>query len=1281
MRRSAQLMLLVAAGLLAAAAGTVLAVSVNVATGGAARGIPAIEWHPWWWSAGATAAVAGAGLMTWWAQRRYERALLELVPAVQRPEPWVVDRPSELVEVVRALRGRGVATVGITTAVHGAGGFGKTTLAKLVRADARVVRRFGRRVYWVTLGRDLHGAGLVESVNNLALRIDPSRAQPTAGLRQAAEQLAAVLADGPRRLVILDDVWSEDQLAAFPVAGRSARLVTTRSRSLLAGRAIPVRVDRMSPEQARTLLVSGLPQRPSPAVVDGLLDEAGNWPLLVRLMNKILVKQALSRTDVTALGQDLLEQLRRNGALRVDTITGAAARQLDVDDPDQRADAVAATIEASTGLLCSNEYDRFAELAIFAEDETIPVPLVARLWSAAGMSEIASRALCARLADLALIALTPTNGGGTLSLHDVVRDYLAEHLRGTKHLGPPEITRLHQVLLDAVTADLPDESAVSGPKPPVAWWQLPEDARYLREHLIDHLLAADRHGEAERLATDLRWVQVRLQEAGPLAVLTDLALVNSPRARRLKRLLEHFAHLLAPTEPAPSRLDIFYSRVSNDPDWGPPARVFAAQRTPPALICTWPMPDLPHPALLRSLTAHTGAAAVVVAPDGTWLATAGGDGVVRIWDAVAGQERVQLTGRIRGLSPTQMAIAPDGSWLATAGYNGTIRTWDAVTGRERAVLTGHAGPVSVVVIAPDGTWLATAGRDGTARIWDAVTGRERAVLTGHAGPVSVVVIAPDGTWLATAGRDGTARIWDAVTGRERAMLNGQLNAYSSPRMAIAPDGTWLATAGRDGRVRIWDAATGRERARLIGHTGLVSMVVIAPDGTWFATAGSEGGKLEGVGDDTVRIWDTLTGRERTLLTGHVGAVSVVVIAPDGSWLATAGPDGTVRIWDPISGQESARLAGHTRDVTAMVVSPDGSWLATAGRDGTVRIWDASADGRSQTTGHVGRLRAMTVAPNGTWLVTAGRDGSVRIWDATSGRERAALTGHPSGFSQSPMVIAPDGTWLATTGRDGAVRIWNPVSGQEHARLAGHTSVDAMVVAQDGTWLATAGRAGGTHILQIWDATRGRARSRRNVDASSRVVAISPDGTWFATAGTDGKVRVWDAAGNRAGPRRTVKTGMVLAVAISPDGTWLATTDLLHRVRIWETATGRERGQHTDGIGLSSVMAIAPDGSWLATTGRGGTVVIRDTSSGRERTKLTGHTGEVSVVAITPDGAWVATTTTDGTVRIWSPGSGSCVAMMRVEREITACAWSPVRYELFAGGPAGLYRFDFKPPIA
>jgi hypothetical protein len=99
------------------------------------------------------------------------------------------------------------------------------------------------------------------------------------------------------------------------------------------------------------------------------------------------------------------------------------------------------------------EHERLAELAVFAEDETIPVTLVTALRQATdGLDRIATGALCARLADFALLTLVPGDDG-VITVHDVVRDFLREELGGTR------LAQLHQVLLDAAALGLPTAAA------------------------------------------------------------------------------------------------------------------------------------------------------------------------------------------------------------------------------------------------------------------------------------------------------------------------------------------------------------------------------------------------------------------------------------------------------------------------------------------------------------------------------------------------------------------------------------------------------------------------------------------------------------------------------------------------------------------------------------------------------------------------------------------------------------------------------------------------------
>ena len=1213
--RGFQLALVAGAGVLAAAAGTVLAIAVNVATGGSARWFPTMERYPLWWTAGATVTVAGAGLLMYKVQRWYDSRLRELIPAVQQPEPWVVDRPAEVNQIVAALRRPRGGTVGITTTVNGAGGFGKTTVAKIVRADRRVLRRFRGRLYWVTLGRDVHKQALVGLVNDLLTQLQPDRPGTFTSAQQAADHLAAVLNTGPRWLLILDDAWSDDQLALFPIAGRCTRLVTTRNPSLAIGASVPVRIDQMSQTQALAVLSAGLPPMPT-AIAQGLLEETGRWPLLLRLVNKILTDESRLHTDITPVAEDLLAKIRQAGRLHLDQLTGTEARQLDVNDPDQRRQAVRATIEASTGLLPASDRGRLAELGVFAEDETVPVALVGTLWQVTGgLDQRATETLCARLADLALVRLIRTSESGAIELHDVIREYLRAEL------GPARRERAHQVLLDAAMAELPmaPAASMSGSVHEVtAWWEIPEHARYLRDHLIEHMIAAGRPGQAETVATDLRWAAARLEYSGPAGPSTDLALADTARAERLRRLVGQCAHLLAPINPPHSLFDIFCSRIGQDPEWGSQAQSVQARRGQPAVINLWPLPDLPDLALRNVLTGHTGTVeAMAIVREGTWLATGGRDGTARTWDLTTGQQLAVFTGHTGRV--TAVAIAPDGTWLATVSDDRAGRIWDATTGQLRAVLSGHTDTVLAVAIAADGTCLATGSLDGTVRIWDP-DGTQRGILVGHKSWVTAVATAPDGTWLATASIDGTARIWDIRVGQLRAVLDGHASWVGT--VAIAPDGTWLATGSHDRTARIWDAATGQQLAVLEGHTSWVRALAIAPDGTWLAT---------GSHDRTARIWDAATGQQRAVLAGHKGPVTAVAIAPDGTWLATASDDRTVQIWDA-TGQQRVVLVGHTDRVTSAVIGPDSTWLATTSDDRSARIWDASNAQQPTALARSVSSRFVRFAPDGSWLASTSDDGAIRIWDATTGQPRGVLT--DQGKPLTSAAIAPDCTWIATTGQDDIVRIWDIDTRTPRAVRTGH---------------------------------------REPVTT----VAIAPDGNWLATGSADRSIRILDTS---TGTLRTVLTGHtrdVTAVEISPDGTWLASASRDGTARIWDACTGQQRAVLSGHTGWVGAMAIAPDGTWLATSSDDLNVQIWDTSTAQQRATLTGHRDRVTAVAIACGGNWLSTISHDRTLRIWHPATGEIVAAMRVDGQLDDCAWNPCSQSLAAAGERGLYLFTFR----
>ncbi|MFD7972523.1 NB-ARC domain-containing protein [Streptomyces clavifer] len=986
--------------------------------------------------------------MAAWLQLRPPAALNDPPPPPPVVVPdWFVDRAQTRAAAAAVCRGG--RAVGITTSLWGAGGFGKTTLATAVCARRRVRWRFRSqifplrpRIYCVTIGRDVRGRAAVAARVVEVTRFITGDTTEFDDPDLAGAHLGRLLDRRPRTLIVLDDVWEGEQLAPFLTGGRRCvRLVTTRNPALLPSGTQSIPVDQMSYDQAKAVLTWNLSPLPE-FLVNALLEATGRWALLLRLTNRLIGEQCAAGADPTATAERILHRLRDRGPAAVDD----PATTWDLDDPRLRNQAVKASIEAATTLLPPGAPARFAELGIFAEDESIPIAVVALLWQAGGqLTEDQTRILCRDLERLSLLSLSPRNGG-TISLHDVIRDYLRSDL------GSAGLVRLNGLLIDTIATTLPlaQPLAPTTPAPERAWWQIRDG--YLLDHLIDHMLAAGRTPAAEAVAGDLRWVESRLTQRGPTAPWTDLTRIGTPHIRPLARGLAQTAHLLTPTDPPHALIGILHTRLDTDPHWHP--QITARQHDPaqrPRLMNRWPLPDAPSPALHRTLTGHTSTVtSVAIAPDGTWLATTSNDGTVRIWDRVTGTCTATLTGHTSTV--TSVTIAPSGTSLATTSSDGRVRIWDRVTGTCTSALSDYEW---LVALGPDHTWIATTSSDGRARIWGWATGTCTAILTGHTDWVRAVAIAPDGTWIATTSDDKTARIWDRATATCTATLTGHTDSVRA--MAIAPDGTWIATTSDDKTARIWDRATGTCTTILTGHTDWVRAVAIAPDGTWIATTSN---------DKTTRIWDRATATCTAVLTGHTSTVTSVAIAPDNTWLATTSNDKTTRIWDPTSAAHDASRSGPTNAVTSVAIAPDSTWIATTSSDGTARIWDrATATCTAILTGHTDWVRGVAIAPDGTWIATTSSDATARLWDRATATCTATLTGHTD--SVRAVAIAPDNTWLATTSDDGTARIWDRATATCTATLTGHTgSVRAVAIAPDGTWIATTSNDKTTRIWAV-----------------------------------------------------------------------------------------------------------------------------------------------------------------------------------------------------------------------
>ncbi|BAY44986.1 WD-40 repeat-containing protein [Scytonema sp. HK-05] len=452
-------------------------------------------------------------------------------------------------------------------------------------------------------------------------------------------------------------------------------------------------------------------------------------------------------------------------------------------------------------------------------------------------------------------------------------------------------------------------------------------------------------------------------------------------------------------------------------------------------------------------------------------------------------------------------------------------------------------------------------------------------------------------------------------------LGGHAKAVTG--VSFSPDGKMLATASADNTVKLWDTATGKEIKTLSGHTDRVWDVSFSPDGKMLATASA---------DNTVKLWDTATGKEIKTLTGHKNAVYGVSFSPNGKMLASASYDNTVKLWETATGKEIKTLSGHTNTVFGVSFSPDGKMLATASADNTVKLWNPATGQEIQTfSGHTNWVNGVNFSPDGKMLATASRDKTVKLWETATGKEIKTFSGHTNAVKG--VSFSPDGKMLATASRDKTVKLWETATGKEIKTFSGHTNwVNGVSFSPDGKMLAS---TSGDKTVKLWKTATGKEMKTFSGHTNTVWdVSFSPDSKMLATASNDNTVKLWNTDTGKEMKTLTGHKNAVYGVSFSPDGKMLATASRDNMVKLWNTNTGKEMKTLTGHTNWVNGVSFSPDGKMLATASRDNTVKLWNTDTGKEMKTLTGHTNRVWGVSFSPDGKMLATASWDNTVKLW-----------------------------------------------
>jgi WD40 repeat protein len=376
---------------------------------------------------------------------------------------------------------------------------------------------------------------------------------------------------------------------------------------------------------------------------------------------------------------------------------------------------------------------------------------------------------------------------------------------------------------------------------------------------------------------------------------------------------------------------------------------------------------------------------IAFSPNSKWIVSNSRDCNVRLWDVVTGSQHRVMRGHTGPV--TCVAFSSDGTIIASSSVDCTIRIWDVGTGDERLMMTGHTDEVNSLAFAPNGQTIVSVSHDYTLRVWDVLKGTELRVMECDNDVLFCVAFSPDGATIASGSLNGTLELWSATNGTQQHAMEGREHAVRS--LAFSPDSRSLVSCDGKYVTRIWDVTTGIEQRSLPDG---VTAVAYSPDGKSIAMGSTQAGSWIGM----IRIWDANSSVAAPhIVEGHQAYITCVTFSSDGLLVASGSHDQTVRIWDAVTGTE--RHVMEVEDtVWSIAFSPNNDTVACGHADGIVQVWDvASGQKRPSMMGrHAHEVFSVAFSSDSKSVVSySPKDDTARVWDAATGAQLRILT-HP-----------------------------------------------------------------------------------------------------------------------------------------------------------------------------------------------------------------------------------------------------------------------------------------------
>ncbi|ETO04970.1 hypothetical protein RFI_32426 [Reticulomyxa filosa] len=466
--------------------------------------------------------------------------------------------------------------------------------------------------------------------------------------------------------------------------------------------------------------------------------------------------------------------------------------------------------------------------------------------------------------------------------------------------------------------------------------------------------------------------------------------------------------------------------------------------------------------------------------------------------------------------------------------------------------------------------------------------------------------------------DFTNASMDGIYFGEYAYLEGHTGGVNG--IHFSPDGLKIISWSNDKTIRIWDTVSGKQIQLLKGHSQSIATVNLSYDGSKIVSCSW---------DKTIRIWDVISGQQIQLLQGHSRGVNTAQFSPDGSKIVSCALDKTIRIWDVLSGKQIHLIELHSDWTRVLQFSPDGSKVMSYLPDSTIRIWDVlSGEQIQKLQGHSDVLTGFLFTSNGSKIISCSEDKTIRTWDVLSGQQIQTFQGHIE--SIRGIQLSSDHSKLLSYSKEKTIRIWDLASEKQIQLLEGHSEeVIAAKFSPDNSRIISTSL---DNTIRIWDVLSGKQlQILEGHSGQIHGMEFFPKDSKILSCSEDGTIRIWQVSLERKIQLTEGSLDVIMGARFSLDGFKVIACSKDKTIRLWDVQSGKLiQILEVDLNGYSKIQ-FSCDSTKIASYASNNAIQIWDVSSGKQL--------QNKCSAISPDNSKVASSSSDSTVRIWDVFSG------------------------------------------